>query len=162
VTRTWWKGAAGHERHRSGVLRLIAVFRLIKAAGLLAAALGALRLMDHSVAVRLHGWLTAIPFVGQHRPLHEAVDKITTAPPRHLEIVASVAVAYAVLFAVEGLGLWTQRVWAEYLTIVATTSFIPFEIYELTRRFTPVRVGILAANAAIVVYLVVRRVRARP
>jgi len=111
--------------------------------------------------VQFHGWLTAIPFVEQHRPLHEAVDKIATAPPRHLEIVASVAVAYALLFAVEGIGLWKQRVWAEYLTSVATTSFIPFEIYELTRRFTLVRVGILAANVAIVIYLVVRRVRAR-
>lgn len=144
------------------MLRLIAVFRLSKSAVLVMAALGALKLLDHSAAAQFNEWLSAIPFVERHPALQEAAAKITTARPRHLEIVASAALAYAALFAVEGIGLWKQRVWAEYLTIAATTtSFIPFEVYELTRRFTPLRLAVLVANAAIVVYLVVRRIRAR-
>ena len=57
---------------------------------------------------------------------------------------------------VEGSGLWLGKRWGEWLTIVATTSFIPFEIYELMERATAVRAAFLAANLAIVIYLIWR------
>jgi len=44
--------------------------------------------------------------------------------------------------------------------VVVTASFIPFEIWELTRRPGGGKVVALAVNAAIVVYLAWRRVRA--
>ena len=44
---------------------------------------------------------------------------------------------------------------------MATTSFVPLEVYELARRFTPLRLAALVINVAIVAYLVVRRVRAQ-
>jgi uncharacterized membrane protein (DUF2068 family) len=152
-------------RARAGVprpwtLTLIALFRLTKALVLVAVALGALRLLDRGVAARVHAWLDAIPFIARHAALLAATSKVAGTSHKHLAIAASVALAYAALFAVEGVGLWRQRVWAEYLTIVATTSFIPFEVYALTRSFTPVRLGALVVNVAIVGYLVVRRVRA--
>jgi len=124
-------------------------------------ALGALRLLDHGTASRAQEWLAALPFVTRHPSVERAASEVTGASRARLEIAASVGLAYAVLFAVEGVGLWLQRVWAEYLTIVATTSFIPLEVYELTRRFTPVRLGALVANVVIVAYLVARRWQAR-
>ncbi|HET6896905.1 MAG TPA: DUF2127 domain-containing protein [Vicinamibacteria bacterium] len=139
------------------MLAVIAVFRFLKAVVLVAVALGALRLLDRDTASRAHEWLAALPFVAHHPAVERAAAKVTGASPARLEIAASVGLAYAVLFAVEAVGLWLQRVWAEYLTIVATTSFIPFEVYELTRRFTPIRVGALVANVVIVAYLVARR-----
>ena len=142
------------------MLGLIAVFKLVKALVLVAVALGALRLLDHERAARVHEWLDAIPLVAHHAGLEKAASKVTGASPKHLELAATVAFGYAALFAVEGVGLWRQRVWAEYLTIVATTSFIPLEVYELVRRFTPIRLGALLANAAIVGYLVALRVGA--
>jgi uncharacterized membrane protein (DUF2068 family) len=145
---------------RPWTLTLIALFRLTKALVLVAVALGALRLLDRDVAARVHAGLDAIPFVARHAALLAATSKVAGTSHKHLAIAASVALAYAALFAVEGVGLWRQRVWAEYLTIVATSSFIPFELYALTRRFTPIRLGALAVNVAIVTYLVIRRVRA--
>jgi uncharacterized membrane protein (DUF2068 family) len=139
------------------MLAAIAVFRFLKAVVLVAVALGALRLLDHDTAARAHEWLAALPFVARHPSVERAAAKVTGASHGQLEIAATVGLAYAALFTVEAVGLWLQRVWAEYLTIVATTSFIPFEVYELTRRFTPVRVGALAANVVIVAYLVARR-----
>ena len=68
--------------------------------------------------------------------------------------------AYAALFTVEGFGLWFQKRWGEWLTVVATTSFIPFEIYELIRRATAMRAALLVTNIAIVIYLAWRRARA--
>jgi uncharacterized membrane protein (DUF2068 family) len=139
------------------MLGVIAVFRVLKALVLVAVAVGALRLLDHETASRAREWLAALPFVARHPAVERAASKVTGATPAHLEIAAFVGLAYAVLFAVEGVGLWLQRVWAEYLTIVATTSFVPFEVYELTRRFTPIRLGALVVNVAIVGYLVARR-----
>jgi uncharacterized membrane protein (DUF2068 family) len=150
--------AGGARRPRT--LALIAVFRLLKALALVAIALGALRLLDRDVAADVRDWLESIPFVARHAALLAATSKVAGTSHKHLAIAASVALAYAALFAVEGVGLWRQRVWAEYLTIVATTSFIPFEVYALTRSFTPVRLGALVVNVAIVGYLVVRRARA--
>jgi uncharacterized membrane protein (DUF2068 family) len=154
--------ARGHaDGRRPRMLALIAAFRLSKALVLVAVALGALRLLDHSAASRAHEWLAALPFVAHHPAVERAASRVTSATPAHLEIAASVGLAYAALFAVEAVGLWLQRVWAEYLTIVATTSFIPFEVYELTRRFTPIRLGALVANVGIVGYLLARRWQAR-
>ena len=149
------RGHGGDRRPR--MLAVIAVFRLLKALVLVAAAVGALRLLDRETASRAQEWLAALPFVARHPAVERAASKVTGATSAHLEIAASVGLAYAVLFAVEGVGLWLQRVWAEYLTIVATTSFIPFEVYELTRGFTPIRLGALVTNVAIVGYLVDRR-----
>jgi uncharacterized membrane protein (DUF2068 family) len=61
--------------------------------------------------------------------------------------------AYAVLNLVEAYGLHRRLRWAEWLTVVATGLLIPFEVYEVYQRFTPVRVGALVLNVAIVVYL---------
>jgi len=61
--------------------------------------------------------------------------------------------AYAMLNLVEAYGLHRRLRWAEWLTVVATGLLIPFEVYEVYHRFTPVRVGALVLNVAIVVYL---------
>jgi hypothetical protein len=47
--------------------------------------------------------------------------------------------------------------WAEYLTLVSTALFIPFEIYEISAGVSAFKVIILAINVAIVVYLLVAK-----
>jgi uncharacterized membrane protein (DUF2068 family) len=60
------------------------------------------------------------------------------------------------LYMIEGIGLWHQSRWAEYLTIVATSLLIPLEIYEVTRRVTIPRIGALVVNVVVVIYLIYR------
>jgi len=64
------------------------------------------------------------------------------------------AVVYAVVEGIEAVGLWRERRWAEYLTVLATAGFLPFEIRELLDRVTVLRVLALGVNLAILVYLV--------
>jgi uncharacterized membrane protein (DUF2068 family) len=73
--------------------------------------------------------------------------------PRTLEIAGAFVTGFAVLEAVEMVGLWYARRWAEYLTFVATTVLLPLEVYELTTRVTALKVIALLVNVAIVVYL---------
>ncbi|MBI3609855.1 MAG: DUF2127 domain-containing protein [Nitrospirae bacterium] len=61
---------------------------------------------------------------------------------------------YGGLSWVEAYGLHKRKRWAEYLTVVATGLFIPFEIYGVIQRLTIVRTAVLALNIAIVYYLI--------
>jgi uncharacterized membrane protein (DUF2068 family) len=149
-------------RHRHNrLIALIACFRLAKAVLLIAAGIAALELVRPDVSSRFAAWADHLPLAAGHQAVTDAVAKLISASPSKKEIAAVAAFAYAALFTVEGIGLWLERVWAEYLTIIATTSFIPFEIYELMKRVTALRGAVLVANIAIVIYLIYIRVTSR-
>jgi len=40
----------------------------------------------------------------------------------------------------EGVGLALRKRWAEYLTIIATSSLIPLEVYELIQHFSVMKI----------------------
>jgi uncharacterized membrane protein (DUF2068 family) len=71
--------------------------------------------------------------------------------------LAITAFAYAVLMGTEGAALYLRKPWARWFTIIATSSLIPIEIYEIVREVHPVRVVVLLANVAVVVYLFKRK-----
>jgi uncharacterized membrane protein (DUF2068 family) len=64
--------------------------------------------------------------------------------------------AYSALFLVEGTGLFLQKRWAEYFTIISTSSLIPFEIYELVKNPSLLKCGALVINVAIASFLFVK------
>ena len=67
------------------------------------------------------------------------------------------ALLYAVVETTEAIGLWKERRWAEYLTVVATAGFVPLEVHELLDRVTVLRVVALGINVALVVWLVLNK-----
>jgi uncharacterized membrane protein (DUF2068 family) len=136
------------------ILKLIALFRWSKAVVLIAAAFGAMRLFRPGAADALVQWALQLPFAGQHRFVTRAIHQITQLDTSRMEWLVAGLLAYAALFTTEGFGLWFGKRWGEWLTIIATSSFIPFEIYELWRRATLFRAGFLVANIVIVIYLV--------
>lgn len=77
--------------------------------------------------------------------------------PTHLYELGIVLVVYAALEATEMVGLWLAKRWAEYLTLVSTTLFIPFEVYEISEGVSAFKVIILVINVAIVIYLLVAK-----
>jgi uncharacterized membrane protein (DUF2068 family) len=71
----------------------------------------------------------------------------------NLYLVGAAIAAYSVLEGVEAVGLWLGKRWAEYLTFVATIVFVPYEILELIKSVTALKVVALVINVAIAVYL---------
>ena len=130
--------------------------KVVKAAVLIAVAVKLLTLFDRDV----HQW--ASDFVTRHgidtagRFVENALDKLAGIGNKQIVTFSVVAFAYSGLLLTEGVGLWMQKRWAEYLTVIATGIFIPLELYEIYERFTFVRLGILALNVFVVWYLVTR------
>ena len=54
----------------------------------------------------------------------------------------------------EGVGLVLGKVWAEYVTLILTASFLPWEVIEIIRHVTWIKVVLLLVNLAVVIYLV--------
>lgn len=67
--------------------------------------------------------------------------------------LAITAFGYAALMGTEGVALYLRKRWARWLTIVATSSLIPIEVYEISREVHPLRVVLLIVNVAVVIYL---------
>lgn len=143
------------------VLRIIAVDRALHF--LLLAALALLLLVFSRHVAALHrlflrvvadyGGRTRIP---PHGLLHDA-ERLVTLQSGTLRLVALVAALYAVLEGAEAVGLWLTKRWAEYLTFLATILLVPLEVWELTSRFSVLKVVTLIVNLAIVVYLLLAK-----
>jgi len=129
------------------------VFKLVKAIALLALAAATFHLLQPGALDRQVDRLRELPLASGWRPVVHFIDWLTSATPHNIELIAALACAYALLYATEGVGLWLQKRWAEYLTTVATASLIPFEIWELTRGLSWLKAAALAVNVAIVIYL---------
>ena len=63
------------------------------------------------------------------------------------------ALKYAVLMGSEGIALYLRKPWARWFTIIATSSLIPVEVYEIGRKSDVPRALVLVVNVAIVAYL---------
>ena len=138
------------------VLRAIAVFKFVKACAVLITGFGLLRFYDPAFQQTLYRLIGGLPYAFEQRALREGLAFLSGMSPRRIQIIATVTFGYAGLFLVEGVGLWLGLHWAEVLTVVATSSLIPLELYELARRPTFSKVLVIVLNAAILAYLVWR------
>ena len=143
-------------RHHDRGLFALALFKMAKAVLLFLAGAGALSLLRPAEEAKVREWLADLTIRQGHRFVERALHLLNVASPRQMTLVALASICYGLLFATEGIGLWMEKRWAEWLTIVATGSLIPFEIYELARALTPVRTLALVANVAAVIYLIYR------
>ena len=145
------------------VLRLIAIDRLVHVLVLTALAVALFVVAGDQIALRADfdrivsalqgGGGAPVSRSGVLGSLH-SLFRVT---PAHLRTLGAVVVAYAALEAVEMVGLWRARRWAEYLTFVATTVLVPFEVYELTKSLSGLKIGTLVLNVIIVVYLLLAK-----
>jgi uncharacterized membrane protein (DUF2068 family) len=139
---------------RFGVLRTIALYKLVKVVLLLCVAYGELRLRDASLAAKLLSWAQARPYGLEHRIVTQLLEWFSGLSVSRIHALRIVTFAYAAVFALEGVGLWMQKRWAEWLTTIITASLIPLEAWEIFFRPTIGKVLILLANVAVVAYLV--------
>ena len=139
--------------HQTG-LALIAVFKLVKGALLLLVGLGLLKLMHAEIATLFSRLIEALHLNADSRIIHALILKVDALQPHSVLVVALVSLGYAGMLLLEGVGLWLERSWAAYLTVISTSLLLPFELYEVIDRMSILRVGVLLLNLVIVLYLV--------
>jgi uncharacterized membrane protein (DUF2068 family) len=146
---------------REGLIVAIGVFKLLKSAVLSMVGVGTLLSMPDQIAAvsrRISAHMGLLLGGGRgHHTLQDALGKLSSMNRTTEQRIGMLALAYAAIFLVEGVGLLLRKRWAEWLTVVVTTSFIPLEIYELAKRFGMGKVLTLVVNIAIVAYLLWRR-----
>lgn len=138
--------------HQSdAMLRVIGGFKLLKTLTLIAAGIGMFSFGEHGSSL---GWQTHVD-PGNHY-VNEVLAKLSATSPHEIEELGVGCFVYAAMFGTEGMGLVFRKVWAEYVTIVITGSFIPLEVYEMIHHGSWVKAVVIVVNVAIVVYLVLR------
>ena len=135
------------------MIRLVAVFKLLKAALLIVAGIGILKLMHTDVAGELYRWIVMLGLDPGSRYVNDAIQKVTDLSPDKIKELGLGSFLYAALFLTEGIGLWLLKHWAEWFTVISTSSLVPLEIH---RRPTAIRIIVLVINLAVVGYLLYR------
>ena len=143
------------KRNRNNGLLAIALFKWFKGALLLVLAFGFLKFLHRDVGEVLEDFANKLRVDPDNRYLGALLAKLNLLNDRKLETLSGLTFAYSALFLTEGTGLFFEKRWAEFLTIIATASFIPLELYELLKNPSLVKLLFLALNAGIVVFLIV-------
>jgi uncharacterized membrane protein (DUF2068 family) len=140
------------------VVVLIGVFKLIKAALLIAVGIAGLAAIPSDLAREARHAITWMGVSPGRHTLSRLLGKLGAFDGDVAHKLAVASLCYAVVFLVEGVGLLSKQRWAEWMTVGVTASFIPIEIYEAVEHFGPGKIVLLALNLAILIYLVRRRI----
>ena len=153
----------GRELRDELILRVFAVERFIRFVVFAAAAYGVWRFkydrghiqqaFNHDLPA-IRELYQDLGFNFDHSKLIGLIQHSFTLDARTLTYLAIGLVLYALIELTEGVGLWLGQRWGEYFAMVATSVFLPYEVYDLTVKVTWLRVGALVINLLLVVYLV--------
>lgn len=140
----------------SRILRIIAVFKFLKAAALVVTGLGVLKLVHKDVGAELEHWVAMVGFDPGRHVIAHVIQQATNIPPQRIRELGIVSFIYAGLFITEGIGLWMLKRWGEWFTVIITSSLVPIEGWEIYRHPTVIKVLVLVINLAVVAYLIYR------
>ena len=144
----------GKQLRSAFILRALAIERWIR--GVIIVLLGVAVLFDRDLA-SLKPFFNQINFNVSDSGTIRLIEKLLTARHSTLNLIAAALIFYGALQLVEGIGLWSLKRWGEYVAVVGTTLFIPFEVYELVEKVTVLRVVALSVNVAAVLYLLLSK-----
>jgi uncharacterized membrane protein (DUF2068 family) len=137
-------------------MRLIALFKLLKASGLIVVGVVSLKLIHSNVANALGHWIATLGLAPGNRYADYALQRAAGVSPGEIKDLGLGSLVYASLFLIQGIGLMLLKRWAEWFTVVITSSLVPLEVFDLYRHPTLIKGLILVVNVAVVAYLLQR------
>ena len=161
VTTEFPSGPEWQNRQVS-LLRFLALERLARGLLILALGVEGLRLTgDPSASLRQ--WNLVVKQLSRinsnfaeailHSSIYESFVKLLHVQTSTWIVIFVALFLYGVLICVEGVGLWFDVLWAEKLTVISTSAFIPLEIYELAKGFAILKLAAFAVNIFLVIWL---------
>ena len=101
-------------------------------------------LIDFSKSYVLEGKLAIIEW---------GIEKILNVKKQTLQLSGIAAGIYAIVTAIEAVGLWYQKTWAQLLVVGLVGISIPAEIFELIKGPTILKLVVFIVNVAVFWYL---------
>jgi len=143
---------------RTAFLRVVAAYKFMQAGVLIGLGLATMRLVRPEVAASFGQWVQELPVGYVQHVAEKFLGWISGPTTQRVMLLGAALFAYASLFLVEAVGLWMQKRWAEWLTVVATATLIPPEVYECVSHPSAMLFLLLAVNCG-VVWLLIQRLR---
>jgi len=135
-------------------LRVIAIFKLMKSLVFAGAGLGLLHFLNRDVESRLQRLAAALHVDPDSHLAKWCLQEASHLTNLKLVSLSAVCFFYAILFSIEGTGLYLKKRWAEYFVVIMTASLLPLEGYEIWHRVTAVKILLTLGNLMILGYLV--------
>lgn len=139
---------------RNRALRTVAAFEALKGVVALAAGFGLLALLPRGWQASAHELAGRLHLNAAKRAPRIFLQLLDNLADTRLWPVALLALAYALARLIEAYGLWRARRWAEWLAALSGGIYVPFEIYELSRGVSTIKLAALVLNLAVVAYMV--------
>jgi uncharacterized membrane protein (DUF2068 family) len=142
------------------ILRALAIERWLRGLILIGLAAAVLKLKSTQVSLQdlfNKPFFDQIHFQVSDSSTVTSIENILHAKSSTLNLIALGLFLYGALQVAEGIGLWSLKRWGEYVAVVGTTLFIPFEVYEVIESVSWLKVVVLLINVAAVVYLLVSK-----
>ena len=135
-------------------LVVIGALKLCEAALFIALGIGVLRMLHKDLVDEITHLMLALHHDPEGRLSSLLLDKVALLDPHRLKQISAAIFAHAGLDVLEGTGLVLRKVWAEFVTVILSGFFLPFEFMALAHHVTWIRVGVTAGNVGIVIYLI--------
>lgn len=132
----------------------IGIFKLLQATLFILLGIGAIRLLHKDLIGVTEHFILAMRFNPEGHFVNLFLEKVAMINPHRLREISAAVFAIAALDIVEGTGLVLEQAWAEFVTLILTASFLPWEFFEIMRRATWIRLSLMVINVAVVIYLV--------
>lgn len=134
-------------------LKVIIIQRFIAGVVEVALAVGILRFAGNDMAEMVRN---AAYYLGIAEENHFIQWALKQAGALHANTILGASLSLFLLGGLalfEAYGLHMRRKWGEWLTVISTSLFIPYEIYILIAHPSVIKLSILVFNCAIVYYL---------
>lgn len=139
----------GHDRW----IIAIGVFKLLQAMLFILLGIGAIRLLHKDLIEVTEHFILAMRFNPEGHFVSLILEKVAMIDPHRLRQISAAIFAIAALDIVEGTGLVLEQAWAEFVTLILTASFLPWELFAVLRHDSWIRVVLTIINLAVVIYL---------
>jgi uncharacterized membrane protein (DUF2068 family) len=132
----------------------IGALKMVEAILCILLGFGAIKLLHRDLVDLATRVITALRLDPEGRFVNLFLDKIALISPHQLKQISVGIFFYAGLHTLEGVGLVLRKRWAEYVTLILTASFLPWEFFEIVRHFTWIKIVLTLINVLVVLFLV--------
>jgi uncharacterized membrane protein (DUF2068 family) len=144
----------GHAvKHHDRGLLTIGLLKLFEAVFFFLVGIGAIHFLHRDLGDAATRLAERLRMDMDGRVMTWVLDHLDDVTAHRLKQIGIATFFYSGLRVTEGIGLVMEKVWAEYLTVGLTMSFLPWELYEICRRLDWIRVCLLLVNLIVLAYL---------